>query len=56
MHRRKFSREFKVEAVKLIGERCVTVAPAARDLDASLGSGEASIQASSFRDLWPSTG
>lgn len=33
MRRRKFSREFKVEAVKLIKERGVSVAQAARDLD-----------------------
>ncbi len=32
MERRKFTREFKVEAVKLIRERGVTVAQAARDL------------------------
>ncbi|MDE3042189.1 MAG: IS3 family transposase [Nitrospirota bacterium] len=32
MERRKFTREFKVEAVKLIQERRVTVAQAARDL------------------------
>ena len=32
MERRKFTREFKVEAVKLIQERGVTVAQAARDL------------------------
>jgi IS30 family transposase len=32
MERRKFMREFKVEAVKLIQERVVTVAQAARDL------------------------
>lgn len=31
--RRKFSREFKVEAVRLVRERGVTVAQAARDLD-----------------------
>jgi len=31
--RRKFSREFKVEAVKLVCERGVTVIQAARDLD-----------------------
>ena len=31
--RRKFSREFKVEAVKLVLERGVTIAQAARDLD-----------------------
>ena len=31
--RRRFSREFKVEAVKLVRERGVTVAQAARDLD-----------------------
>lgn len=33
MTRRKFSREFKVEAVKLVTERGVSVAQAARDLD-----------------------
>jgi transposase len=33
MQRRKFSREFKLEAVKLVRERGVTVAQAARDLD-----------------------
>ena len=33
MERRRFSREFKLEAVKLVGERGVTVAQAARDLD-----------------------
>ena len=33
MERRKFSREFKLEAVKLVGERGVAVAQAARDLD-----------------------
>jgi transposase len=33
MRRRKFSREFKVEAVKLVKERGVSVAQAARDLD-----------------------
>ncbi len=32
MERRKFTREFKLEAVKLIKERGVTVAQAARDL------------------------
>ena len=32
MERRKFTREFKVETVKLIQERGVTVAQAARDL------------------------
>ena len=32
MERRKFTREFKVEAVKLIQERGVSVAQAARDL------------------------
>ena len=31
--RRKFSREFKVEAIKLVCERGVTVSQAARDLD-----------------------
>jgi transposase len=33
MQRRQFSREFKLEAVKLIKERGVSVAQAARDLD-----------------------
>lgn len=31
--RRKFSREFKLEAVKLVTERGMTVAQAAKDLD-----------------------
>lgn len=33
MARRKVSREFKLEAVRLVDERGVTVAQAARDLD-----------------------
>jgi transposase len=33
MKRRSFTREFKVEAVKLVRERGVSVAQAARDLD-----------------------
>src|SRR4030081_3141039 len=33
MRRRKFSREFKIEAVRLVGERGVSAAQAARDLD-----------------------
>jgi len=33
MQRRKFSREFKFEAVRLVRERGVSVAQAARDLD-----------------------
>ena len=33
MERRKFGREFKLEAVKLVSERGVSVAQAARDLD-----------------------
>jgi transposase len=33
MQRRRFSREFEVEAVKLIRERGVSAAQAARDLD-----------------------
>ena len=33
MQRRKFSREFKLEAVKLVRERGVLVSQAARDLD-----------------------
>lgn len=32
MERRKFTREFKLEAVKLVTDRGVTVAQAARDL------------------------
>ena len=33
MQRRKFSREFKIEAVRLVGERDVSVAQASRDID-----------------------
>jgi transposase len=33
MQRRKFSREFKIETVRLIKDRGVSVAQAARDLD-----------------------
>jgi len=33
MQRRKFSREFKVEAVRLVRDRGVSAAQAARDLD-----------------------
>ena len=33
MQRRKFSREYKLEAVRLVGERGVGVAQASRDLD-----------------------
>ena len=33
MQRRRFSREFKVEAVRLVRDRGVSVAQAARDLD-----------------------
>ena len=33
MKRRSFTREFKVEAVKLVRDRGVSVAQAARDLD-----------------------
>ena len=33
MQRRSFSREFKIEAVRLVRERGVSVAQAARDLD-----------------------
>ena len=33
MEKRKFSREFKVEAAKLVKERGVTIAQASRDLD-----------------------
>ena len=37
MQRRKFSREFKIEAVRLVTERGVAVAQAARDLDLAEG-------------------
>lgn len=33
MQRRKFSREFKLEAIRLVRERGVSVAQASRDLD-----------------------
>ncbi len=33
MQRRKFSREFKLEAVRMVRERGVTIARASRDLD-----------------------
>ena len=33
MQRRKLAREFKIEAVRLVRERGVSVAQAARDLD-----------------------
>jgi transposase len=33
MQRRKFNREFKIEAVRLVRDRGVSVAQAARDLD-----------------------
>ncbi|ACM36984.1 transposase [Allorhizobium ampelinum S4] len=33
MQRRKFSREYKLEAVRLVRERSVSVAQAARDMD-----------------------
>ena len=33
MQRRKFSREFKIEAFRLVGERGVSVAQASRDID-----------------------
>jgi transposase len=36
MERRKFTREFKLEAVKLVKERGVSVAQASRDLDVHL--------------------
>jgi transposase len=36
MERRKFSREFKLEAVKLVRERGVSYAQAARDLDVNV--------------------
>jgi transposase len=36
MERRKFSREFKLEAVNLVGGRGVSVAQAARDLDVNV--------------------
>ena len=42
MRRRTFSREYKIEAMKLVTERGVSVAQACRDLDvarASFGAG-----------------
>ncbi|MET3779355.1 transposase-like protein [Rhizobium alvei] len=36
MQRRKFSREYKLEAVRLVVERSVSVAQAARGLDVDL--------------------
>ena len=33
MERRRFTREFKLEAVKLVTDRGVTIAQASRDLD-----------------------
>ena len=33
MERRRFTREFKLEVVKVVSERGVTVAQASRDLD-----------------------
>ena len=33
MQRRKFSREFKIEAVRMVRERGVSVAQASRDID-----------------------
>ncbi len=36
MTRRKFSREFKVEAVRLVTDRGVAVAQEARDLDVAM--------------------
>ena len=38
MQRRKFSREFKLEAVKLVLERGVSAAQTARDLDVQANS------------------
>jgi transposase len=35
MERRRFTREFKLEAVKLVTDRGVTIAQASRDLDVS---------------------
>ena len=35
MERRRFTREFKLEAAKLVSERGVSIAQAARDLDIS---------------------
>ena len=43
--RRRFTREFKVEAVKLVTERGVTVAQAARDLGIHVNSLRAWIEA-----------
>lgn len=46
MVRRKFTKEFKFEAVKLVTERGVAVAQAARDLD---------LAESSFSACWSTT-
>ena len=47
MQRRSFSREFKVEAVRLVRKRGVSVAQAARDLDVhENGSTQSSLRSS----------
>ena len=57
MQRRKFGREFKVEAVRLIKERGVAVAQAARDLDVhgerAPQVGEGAIRRSGTSGGWP---
>jgi transposase-like protein len=52
MQRRSFSREFKVEAVRLVRERSVSVAQAARDLDVHenvLRKGSSSLRTTRWR-------
>ena len=46
MQRRKFSREFKLEAVRMVRERGVTIAQASRDLDV-----HANVPRKSVREL-----
>ncbi len=48
MQRRKFSREYKLEAVKLVRERGVNVAQAARDLDV-----HKNVLRKWVKDYWP---
>ena len=51
MQRRSFSREFKVEAVRLVRERGVSVAQTARDLDLHecFGRGSSSLRTTRWR-------
>ena len=55
MGRRCFSREFKLEAVRLVRERGVSVAQAARDLDLHQNTqGRAALLADFFNEIDPS--